>query len=74
MSTYIGPLTNSLIDYIIKEVNKKETKERIMTSVIDPFLSDLSIRYYPYFIMMIIILLLIVILLVALLVLAVINK
>ena len=74
MSTYIGPITDAAIECVVKEVNKKETKEKIMSCIIDPFLSDLSMRYYPYFIMLIIILLLIVILLVALLILTVTHR
>lgn len=69
MNTYIGPITNDLIDKITNEVKKKKTKEKIMRNIIDPLLCDIAKRYYPYLIMItsvlvIIILLLIVILLI----------
>jgi len=67
MTTYIGPITDSIIDNFIKEVNSKKQKEKIMNNIIDPLLCDLAARYYPYFIMIIIILCVIIILLIALL-------
>jgi hypothetical protein len=73
MSNYIGPITNSVIDGIIKEINKKKTKEKIMKNVIDPLLCDLSIRYYPHFVTITIVLVLIIILLIAILVLLAMN-
>lgn len=71
MSTYIGPFTNSLIDGLIREIKKKETKEKIMENIVDPLLADVSSRYYPYFILITIILVIIIILLVAILILMV---
>jgi hypothetical protein len=67
MTTYIGPITDSLIDHAIKEINSKKQKEKIMNNIIDPLLCDLAARYYPYFIMIIIILCVIILLLIALL-------
>lgn len=66
--SYIGPLTNTLIEKIIHELRKKKTKERVMENIIDPLLRDMAARYYPYFIMMIVILLIIIILLVSILI------
>lgn len=74
MSTYIGPITDSVIEGIIKELKKKETKEKVMKHIIDPLLRDMSSRYYPYFIMMIVILLIIIILLVSILIVNITNK
>jgi hypothetical protein len=68
MSSYIGPITNSVIEGIIKELKKKETKEKVMKNIIDPLLCDMSSRYYPYFMMVIVILLIIIILLVSILI------
>jgi hypothetical protein len=73
MSSYVGPITNSVIDGVIKEINKKKTKEKIMRHVIDPLLCDLSIRYYPHFITITIVLVVIIILLIAILIILVIN-
>jgi hypothetical protein len=73
MSTYVGPITNTIIDGIIKEINKKKTKEKIMTNVIDPLLCDLSVRYYPHFVTITIVLTVIIMLLIAILIILVIN-
>tara|TARA_Y100000780_G_C13695839_1_gene422043 strand:- start:2176 stop:2406 length:231 start_codon:yes stop_codon:yes gene_type:complete len=59
----IGPTTNLIIDSCINEVNKKETKEKILKYIVDPLILDLSKRYYPYFVTIIVILVLIIILL-----------
>jgi uncharacterized membrane protein len=74
MTTYIGPITDSVIEGIIKELKKKETKEKVMKNIIDPLILDMSSRYYPYFMMVIIVLLIIVILLVAILVINIKSK
>ena len=74
MSSFVGPVTDSVINNIIKEIKKKENKEKIMKHIIDPLLCDLSSRYYPYLVMIIITLLLIIILLVSLLIMNMINS
>ena len=63
MPNFIGPLTNSLIDNIIKEFKKKEIKEKIIKNVCDPIIYDISDRIYPYLILILSILCIIVILL-----------
>jgi len=73
MSNYIGPITNSAIDGIIKEINKKKTKEKIMKNIIDPLLCDLTVRYYPHFVTITFVLVVIIILLIAILVLLAMN-
>ena len=73
-SSLFGPITNSVLDQIIKEVKKTKTKEKIMTSIIDPLLADLTTRYYPYFISMTIILILIILLLAIILILLVLAR
>lgn len=66
--SYIGPVTNAVIDSIIKELKKKQTKEKVMNCIIDPLLRDMSSRYYPYFMMIIVVMLVIIILLVSILI------
>ena len=73
VETYIGPITDSIIDCLIKEVKKKETKEKIMQNIIDPLLKDMSSRYYPYFMMIIVIMLIVIILLVIILIINIIS-
>ena len=74
MTSYIGPITDSVIEGIIKELKKKETKEKVMKHIIDPLVRDMSSRYYPYFMMMIIILLIIIILLVSILIVNIMHR
>lgn len=74
MSSYIGPITDSVIEMIIKELKKKETKEKVMKNIIDPLIKDMSSRYYPYFMMMIVILLLIIMLLVSILIVNIVSR
>lgn len=66
--SYIGPLTNTIIDCVIKELKKKQTKEKVMNNIVDPLLRDMSSRYYPYFMMIIVVMLVIIILLVSILI------
>ena len=68
MLSHIGPLTNNLLDELIHEFKKKETKDKIFEGVINPLLRDISTRYYPYFILIIVVLVLTIILLVAILI------
>lgn len=74
MSTYIGPMTNAIIDGVTNEIKKKKTKEKIMRNIIDPLLKDLSVRYYPYFVSITIVMAVIIILLIAILILLVLQK
>ena len=74
MEKCIGPITETLINKAVKEINKKKNKEKIMRGVIDPLLMDLSTRYYPYFITITSVLAVIIFLLIAVLVLLVIQR
>ncbi len=67
-TNFVGPITDAILDSVITELNKVETKEKIMKQIIDPLLKDMSTRYYPYFMMIIIVLLIVIILLVTILV------
>jgi hypothetical protein len=71
--SFIGPITNSIIDNVVQELNKKETKEKIMLEIIDPLIKDMSSRYYPYFMIIIIIMLIVIILLVAILIINIVS-
>lgn len=73
-STYIGPLTDAILDNIIKEIKKKHNKEKIMKNIIDPLLCDLTTRYYPHFLTVTIILIIMVVLLIAILIISIIHK
>jgi len=74
MYNYIGHITSGIIDKIIKEIKKKETKEKIMINIVDPLLKDLSTRYYPHFMVITIILIVIVVMLLAILCVVLLNR
>lgn len=74
MSTYIGPLTDGIIDSIIKEMKKKKTKDKIMRGIIDPLLCDLTSRYYRHLMTITGVLVFVIILLISILVLLVLKK
>ncbi len=74
MSNNIGPVTNSLINEIISEFNKKETKDKIMRKCVDPLLCNLTSRYYNYFILIFVIMSLIIILLITILIIIIYKK
>lgn len=74
MSNYYGPITNTIIDAVSKEINKKKTKEKIMTGIIDPLLYDLTKRYYPHLITITIVMVIILLLLVSILALLILQR
>lgn len=74
MTSYIGPICDSIIDSVVVEIKKPETKEKIMNDIVDPFLADMLNRYYPYFMVIIVFLFIVVVLLLAILLLSVSNK
>ena len=70
----IGPITGTLIDSFIKQLKKKETREKITQNVIDPVLYDITSKYYPYFIITSSLLILIIVLLIIILIILLVNK
>lgn len=74
MESYVGSFTGSLINNVIKEVKKKHNKEKIMTHIVDPLLSDLRTRYYPHFVTVTGMLIAIVVMLLVLLIVVLVNK
>ena len=46
--SYFGPLTKNIFDFCVKELKKKDTKEKIMSNLIDPLLSEFFNRYFFY--------------------------
>src|SRR5690242_10111946 len=67
-SSFIGPMMGNLINDFIDEFKKKKYKDKIIKNAIDPVLSDIENRYYPYFMALVMLLVLIVILLLSLLI------
>ena len=62
--SYIGPITNDLLNQCIKEIKKPEVKEKIMKNIFDPILSEFFKRYYSYLTFFIFIQLIIIVLLI----------
>lgn len=46
--SYIGPLTQNLLEACSKELKKKETREKIMQNVFDPVANELFKKYSLY--------------------------
>jgi hypothetical protein len=42
--------TNEVIDIIIEEISKKEIKDKINTHIVDPSMTTIFERLYPYII------------------------
>lgn len=74
MSSYIGPITNSVIEGIINELKKKEVKDKVMNNIIDPLLHDMASKYYHYLMIIVIIVLIVIVLLVSILIISITNK
>lgn len=67
ISSFIGPLTDDIINNFIRELKKKKHRDKIMKNIIDPLLTDINSKYYPYLMMLTIFLVMIIILLILLL-------
>jgi len=46
----IGPITQNLLDTIIKELKKKDTMEKISENIIDPILNEIISKVKKYYI------------------------
>jgi hypothetical protein len=66
--TYIGPITNGIVDGLIDEFKKKKTKDKIIKNIIDPLLCDIAEKYYPHVITLMVILALMILLLISILI------
>lgn len=45
---FISPLADNIINGFVDELKKKRNKEKIMKNIIEPILSDINDKYYPY--------------------------
>jgi hypothetical protein len=48
--SYIGPLTNELLNGVVNEIKRKDNKEKISKYVIDPIIYEIGVRITPYLI------------------------
>lgn len=51
MTSYIGPITNSIIENFINEMKKPSNVENITSNIINPLMCAILTNYYPYIIM-----------------------
>lgn len=49
MKSGIGQMTDAIINQIILELNKKETKEKINANILHPMIDKINKKIYPYF-------------------------
>jgi len=52
--SYIGPVTKDIVELFVKEVKKKDTKEKIMKNLIDPIIAELFKNYSKYIVLFLI--------------------
>lgn len=64
MSTSIGPMTNAIFDKIMTECKRKEVKDTLMDTIVEPFIDDVWNKYSKYFILLIVLQVAIIVLLV----------
>ena len=72
-TNFIGPITDNIINSCIEEIKKEKNKKKIMKYIIEPILTDINNRYYPY-IMTLVFILIIIITLLSLLLITNINE
>jgi hypothetical protein len=47
--SYVGPITQNIIDLCISEFKKNETREKVTKNVINPIVREISTKLLPYF-------------------------
>jgi hypothetical protein len=62
--SYIGPLTQELLNKCIDEFKKKNNRDKLSKNIIDPIVNEIKEKFYNYYILFIILQLIIVCLLV----------
>jgi len=67
-NSFIGPMTENIINSFVDEIKKKKNREKIMKNVIEPILSDINERYFPHMMTLVVLLVMVIILLLLLLI------
>lgn len=67
-------ITDTILNGIIKELNKKETQEKIQRDIIEPIICNITEKYYPHIMTLIIVLVFVVVVLIVLLILAILQS
>lgn len=66
--THIGPITDEIVDNVVKEFQKKKIKDKIIKHMIDPILCDIAEKYYPHVVTLMVILALMILLMISILI------
>lgn len=67
-NSFIGPMTENIINSFVDEIKKKKNREKIMKNVIEPILNDINERYFPHMMTLVVLLVMVIILLLLLLI------
>lgn len=62
--SYIGPFTKEILDVSIKELKKKEVRDKLQKNLIDPIFREISSKIKPYITVFVAIQLIIILLLI----------
>jgi len=47
--SYIGPITQDILDAFIKELKKRDTMTKISKNIIDPIFAEIMIKIWKYY-------------------------
>ena len=67
MKSGVGQMTDTIINQVIFELNKMETKKKIKVQVLDPVICEINKKIYPYFLTFSVLIVLILILIIIIL-------
>lgn len=52
--SYIGPITQEILDSLVNEFKKKDTREKISKKIVNPLVKEISGRLFGYYVIHII--------------------
>lgn len=67
-NSFIGPMTDSIVNGFVDEMKKKKNRDKIMENIIEPILNDIRDRYLPCVMGFAVLVIMVIILLVLLLI------
>jgi len=68
VNSFIGPMTDNLVNSFVDEMKKKKNRDKIMKNVVEPILNDINNRYFPHMMILIILIVIVIVLLLLLLI------
>lgn len=67
-ATHIGPMTDEIVNELIREFKRKKIKDKIVKHVIDPIICDIAEKYYPHIVTLMVLLALMILLMLSILI------